>query len=157
MPVGTALPRRTRVRGSATFTASTKEPGTPPVCQAPAGGRTLSGVRGYRLTIRQGPKVERERFGELGEALGAMESRGRELERKPPAPAVAGKLLRRFEPVQQVLARLELSGPGRLRAGVDVRGDGSSEGFTGHIRRRLIEQRRGESAYDALRRTLEAR
>jgi hypothetical protein len=114
-------------------------------------------VRGYTLTIRQGPKVQHERFAELREAIGAMESRGREFERNPRAHAVGGKLLRRFAPVQQVVARLELSGPGRLRAGVDVRGDGSTEGFTGRVPRRLIEQRRGESAYDALRRALAAR
>ena len=108
----------------------------------------------YRLTVRRGAKVEHERHRELDSALAAVEARGRELEREADSPGVGGRLLRRFEPVQQVAARIELAGPRRLRGGVDVRGDGSSEAFIGRIRRRLVEQRPGESPYDALRRAL---
>jgi hypothetical protein len=111
----------------------------------------------YTLTIRQGPRVERERYGDLDTALGAIEERGRELERTANAHTRGGTIIRKIEPVQQVIARLELAGPGRLRAGLDVRGDGSSEAFTGRVRRRLVDQRDGESAYDALRRALEPR
>jgi hypothetical protein len=110
----------------------------------------------YTLTVRSGARVGRQRFGALDEALDALERSGRELERGANAQVAGGRLMRRVEPVQQVVARLELSGPGRLRAGIDVRGDGSSEGFTGRIRRRLIEQRRDESAYQALRREVGA-
>jgi hypothetical protein len=113
-------------------------------------------ARRFAVTIRSGAQVKRERFEDLAEALDAIERRGRELERAAGGRAVGGRLLRRIEPVQQVVARLELSGPGGLRAGVDVRGDGSSEGFTGRIRRNLIVQGRGESAYQALRRAVEA-
>jgi hypothetical protein len=108
----------------------------------------------YTLTIRQGPKVIRERYAELDDAVGAVEERGRELEQGADARGVGGGLIRRIEPVQQVVARLELRGPGRLRAGVDVRGDGSSEAYTGRVRRRLVEQNAGEDAYGALRRVL---
>jgi hypothetical protein len=109
-------------------------------------------VPGYRLTVRSGPKVTRDDFEEAAAALDAVEARGRELERGAHAEPFGGGIMRRIEPVQQVVARIELSGPARLRAGVDVRGDGSSEAWTGRLRRRLVEQRRGESAYDALRR-----
>ena len=106
-------------------------------------------MRGYTLTVRSGARVRRERFGSPREALDALERRGRELESGAGPARVGGRLLRRIDPVQQ-----ELSGPRRLRVGVDIRGDGSVEGFTGRTRRRLVEQRGGESAYDALRRTL---
>lgn len=99
-------------------------------------------------------KVERERANGLEEALTTLEGRGRELSRQAQLPAAGGKLLRRFEPVQQVFGRLELSGPSGLRGGIDVRGDGSVEAFTGRVRRRLLRQEKGESAYDALRRAL---
>ncbi|MEA2427405.1 MAG: hypothetical protein QOF37_1033 [Thermoleophilaceae bacterium] len=110
----------------------------------------------YRLRIREGPRVDRESFADRAAALAALESRGRELESSADAKPVSTLLGRDYEPVQQVLARLELRGPG-VRAGVDVRGDGSSEAFTGSVRRRVVAQRAGESPYDALRRELSPR
>ncbi len=99
--------------------------------------------------------MERARFDELAEALAALERRGEELQQDADARIVDLKVGRRFEPVQQVFARLELSGPGRLRAGIDVRGDGSAEAWTGRVRRSLIEQLPRETPYEALRRSLE--
>ena len=98
--------------------------------------------------------MERSRFDDLDEALTALALRGEELQSSADAREVDLKIGRRFEPVQQVVARLELSGPGRLRAGVDVRGDGSAEAWRGRMRRTLIEQDPRESPYDALRRSL---
>jgi hypothetical protein len=92
--------------------------------------------------------VERERFSSLEEALDAIESRGRELQRTTRAKPVDTKVLGRWEPAQQVAARLELARVG----GVDIRGDGSAVAFTGRLRRRPVSERDVESPYDALRR-----
>jgi hypothetical protein len=110
----------------------------------------------FTLTVRAGARVQKRQYRGLDEALSDLEREGRELEAGADGRAHGGGLMRRLEPVQIVVARLELSGPGRLRAGIDVRGDGSSEAFTGRIRRHVVRQRDGESAYDALRRELRA-
>jgi hypothetical protein len=110
-------------------------------------------MAGYRIMVRSGAKVRKERAEDLDGALRAIERAGRELEDGASA-RVVNALTRKFEPVQQVVGRIELAGPGRMRAGVDVRGDGSAEAFTGRLRRRLVVQQAGESPYDALRREL---
>jgi hypothetical protein len=114
----------------------------------------------WRLTVRSGPKVTRARFDSLDEALHELRARGRELADTAPRRTVDAKI-RRFDPVQQVVARLELAGPQRLspsvQAGLDVRGDGSTEPFLGRIRRRVIEPRRGEDSYAALGRIVRDR
>lgn len=114
----------------------------------------------WKLTERAGPKVRRSSFEEMGRALEALESRGRELAQSAPGDSVNVKY-KRFEPQQRVVARLELAGPERfvpsVRAGVDVRGDGSVEAFRGRVRREIITVNRGESPYAALRRVLAER
>ncbi len=110
--------------------------------------------RRYTVTVRSGGKVRKQRHETLATALAAIEQTAGELAADAPARTVGGTLIRRLEPVQQVVGRIELAGPARLRAGVDVRGDGSSEAFTGRVRRSLVEQRRRETAFDALRRVL---
>ncbi|HYV14498.1 MAG TPA: hypothetical protein VE972_00570 [Conexibacter sp.] len=111
----------------------------------------------YRLTVRDGPRVERVRFGALEEALDALAERVASLRERPSRKAVDLRT-RVFEPVAQVAARLELSGPGRLlprvRAGIDVRGDGSAEAWVGRARRRVIGRQDGETPAEALRRVL---
>jgi hypothetical protein len=111
-------------------------------------------VKGYRVTARKGPKVERERFDDLGQALAAVERHIAEIESTAHARATGGRLIRRFEPVQQVVGRVELRGPDGWRGGIDVRGDGSSEAYRGRLRRELIVLLDGETPADALRRVL---
>ena len=113
-------------------------------------------ARRYTLTIRVGPRVRRERFERLEAALAALEEHMRAVASTERRQAVDLKY-REFAPVAQVMARGELSGPAGLRAGLDLRGDGSAEAFTGRLRRRLVEQREGESPYDALRRAVGGR
>ncbi|HEX2072112.1 MAG TPA: hypothetical protein VHF90_10750 [Thermoleophilaceae bacterium] len=110
----------------------------------------------YVVTARKGPKVERERFEDFGQALAAVERHVEEMERTAHARATGGRLIRRFEPVQQVVGRVEVRGPDGVRGGIDVRGDSSSEAYTGRFRRTLVEQLAGESPSAALRRALRA-
>ena len=108
----------------------------------------------YTLTVRADAKVRKQQHRALDDALQELEREGRELAAGADARPEGGGLIRKLDPVQIVVARLELSGPHGLRAGIDVRGDGSSEAFTGRLRRRVVEQHGGENPYDALRREL---
>jgi hypothetical protein len=111
-------------------------------------------VRGeHVLTKRVGSKVQRERFEALGPALHAIQAWLADVSEHADRRPVT-VLSRDFAPVQQVVGRAELRGPGRLRGGVDVRGDGSAEAWTGRWGKRLVEQRAGEDAGAALARVL---
>lgn len=112
----------------------------------------------WTLTVRNGPHVERVRSQTLAGAIDAMEERMDEL--APGARREAIEVFRRrFDAVRQVAVRAEVAGPGRgwlgtVRGGVDLRGDGSAEAYTGRLRRSLVQLHPGESAYDGLRRVL---
>jgi hypothetical protein len=105
----------------------------------------------YRVTIRRRGRTKKEHHPALEDALAALERHlaGADVDR-----GVERAFVREFEPVQQVAVRGEVRGPRGVRGGVDVRGDGSAEAFTGKLTRRLIEQQPGEDAYAALRRAL---
>jgi hypothetical protein len=111
----------------------------------------------WKLTVRIGPKVKRSSFAAAAEALDELEARAREVARTAPDTVVDARF-KRFEPVEQVVARLELAGPERfvpsVRAGVDVRGDGSMEAYRGRVRREVIAERGSENPFTALRRTV---
>ena len=109
----------------------------------------------WRVTVRDGPRVQKLRAAALEEALELVEREARVLAAGPRRRTVDLRG-RRFEPQQQVAGRVELAGP-RVRAGVDVRGDGAAEAWTGRVRRQVVEQEDRESPYDALRRVLAQR
>ena len=97
------------------------------------------------------------RFAELNPALDELESRAKALSAGAPKRSLNLRA-KTYEPVQQVFGRVELAGPQRLfprvRAGMDIRGDGSVEAYMGRVKRELIEQRKGETAFESLRRAV---
>jgi len=113
----------------------------------------------WRVTVRNGPSVEKLRCETLPEALDALEQRAR-------AVADGNGLdeidlhVRRYKPGDQVAARAELKGPQRLRpiihAGIDVHGDGSVVAWSGGVKREQITMVGGETAYAALRRAVQS-
>jgi hypothetical protein len=104
-----------------------------------------------RTTIRIGPKVEHADHDDLLSALLALRER---LTQVRPSNETKTVFKRDYAPIAQVLARGELRGADGGRGGVDLRGDGSAEAWTGRFRRRVVAQQAGEDAYAALARVL---
>ena len=100
----------------------------------------------YRVTVRRGPKVTHAAHDSLDDALTDLEAAARTTPRKDRVEFLG----RSYEPVA---VRVELKGSG-VRAGLDVRGDGTMVAWTGRVRRAQIEPEPGESAMAALRRTV---
>ncbi len=103
----------------------------------------------YKVKIRIGSAVERH----TAQTLDAAVALARERLAAVPLRTTATLPFREVAPVAQVAARAEIAGEGR-HGGIDVRGDGSAEAYTGSIRKRPVAQEPGESAIDALRRAL---
>jgi hypothetical protein len=104
----------------------------------------------YKLVVRAGPRFERARRESLDEAMAFLEATARELGgRRAAAVDILG---RRYEPEQRVVARIEVKGPS-AKGGVDIRGDGSVEAWTGGFVRRPLES---DAPFDALRAELTA-
>ncbi len=109
-------------------------------------------AKGYTVTVRREGGGGKERFETLGAAVDALELEARAFANTERRDAAMG-ILRSYEPMDLVAFRAEIAGKG-VHAGVDVRGDGSAEAFTGRLQRRLVTQHPGEGPYDALRRVL---
>ena len=113
-------------------------------------------MKDYKLLVRVRGKVDRTRHDALVDAIDALERRATEIAHSAHAEPEGGGIMRKIDPVQQVVGRLEIAGPHRLRAGLDVRGDGSTEAWTGRLRREVIVQEADESAAGARRRRVVA-
>ena len=106
----------------------------------------------WRLTVRHGSDVRRERFEDLDDALA-------ELRRRAEAVQAEGRLedvsmIRDYGHEIRVAARVELSGRGGIRrpeAGLDVMGDGKLVPYRGAIVKRPLEPADGDTPYDAIR------
>ena len=107
----------------------------------------------FRVTFRIGPSVEHERLETLDDALIAVEAKRRAMSgmQQRETRSFMG---RDYEPGAQVAARAEVKGPKGLRAGIDLRGDGATEAWTGRLGRRPVAQEAGEDAFQALRRVV---
>jgi hypothetical protein len=109
----------------------------------------------WRLTIRHGSDVKRHRFDGLDDALAELKRRADSIRAEGPLEDV--EMIRAYKSEQRVHARLEITGPGRIRrpeAGLDVMGDGSLVAYTGAVFKKRLEPRDGQTPFDAVREAL---
>ena len=105
----------------------------------------------WKVTVRHGSRVRREKFGSLEEAIADARLRVDEVRREDRLPPIS--MLRDFTPEERVQARIEISGPGVIRApegGIDVMGDGHAIAYTGAIRKRQIDADSLDGAFERL-------
>jgi hypothetical protein len=99
-------------------------------------------------------------FDALEPALAALQSHVTEIAQEASRSPAETKL-RRYGPEQQVVARLEISGPQRrlasIYAGIDIQADGSTRPYLGRVRRRPIDVAADEHPAAAIRRILQDR
>jgi hypothetical protein len=109
----------------------------------------------WKVTVRHGSSVGREKFDSLDEAIADARRRVEEIRRGDGLPPVT--MLREFTPAQRVHARIEISGPGLIRApegGIDVMGDGQAIAYTGAIRKERVEADSLDEAFERLGKAL---
>ncbi|HEY6771755.1 MAG TPA: hypothetical protein VI035_04820 [Solirubrobacterales bacterium] len=106
----------------------------------------------WKVTVRHGSQVGREKFDSLDEAIADARRRVDEIRQEDRLPPVS--MLRDFTPEEQVQARIEISGPGLFRApegGIDVMGDGNAIAYTGTVRKERIDADSLDDAFERLR------
>ena len=94
----------------------------------------------WKLTVRHGSDVTRERFDDLDEALAAARRAADEVIAEGPLGKVSA--IRDYEPSRIVNARIEITGKGIFRpatAGLDIQGDLSVIPYAGGVRRQPLD------------------
>ncbi len=110
----------------------------------------------WKVTVRHGSDVGREKFGTLDEAIAEARRLVEQVQREDRLPPV--RSIRDFSPGQRVQARIEISGPGLIRSpegGIDVMGDGTAIAYTGAIRKETIAADSLGQAFESLRAMLQ--
>ncbi len=105
----------------------------------------------WRLTIRHGSAVRKDDFADLNGAVAAMRAAAASIAREGPLSTAQG--FREYDPAERVAARLELSSGGAWRgreAGIDVMGDGALIPYSGVVRKRRLDGRTPEQAFEAV-------
>jgi hypothetical protein len=108
-------------------------------------------VSKWKVTVRHGSNVGREKFSSLEGALDDTRRRVDEIRREDRLPPIS--FIRDFSPDQRVAARIEISGPGLIRApegGIDVMGDGAAIIYTGAMRKEPIDADSLDEAFERL-------
>jgi hypothetical protein len=111
----------------------------------------------WKVTTRHGSTVGREKFATLDEAIAEARRRIDQVRREGGLPTI--NAFRKHTPGQRVNARIEISGPGLIRApegGIDVMGDGHAIPYTGAIRKETIEAESLDDALERLRAALDS-
>jgi hypothetical protein len=110
----------------------------------------------WKVTVRHGSRVGREKFDSLDEAIDEVRRRVEEIRLEDRLPPIT--VFRTHAPDQRVNARIEVTGPGLIRSpegGIDVMGDGSAIAYTGAIRKERLDADSVDEAFQRLRDALE--
>jgi hypothetical protein len=109
----------------------------------------------WKVTVRDGSNVGREKFATLDEAIDEARRQVEEVRREGGLPAISA--FREHPPDQRVHARIEISGPGLIRhpeGGIDVMGNGHAIAYTGAIRKEPLDAASLDEAIDRLQAAL---
>ena len=105
----------------------------------------------WKVTVRHGPRVGREKFDSLDEAIDEARRRVDEIRREDRLPEIT--VFRRHTPGQRVNARIEVTGPGLIgspEGGIDVMGDGHAIAYTGSVRKQQLDAHSLDDAFERL-------